>query len=58
MGVVIGVDDALEMVWLLDTRRQGRRTATGRWDSSHFPESDAALSTGQTGDQQRSGYQW
>jgi hypothetical protein len=45
MGVVIGVDDALERVWLLDTRRQGR----GRWGSGHFPEPNAALNTGQTG---------
>ena len=36
------------MVWLLDTRHQGRRTAAGRWGSRHFPESNAslALSTG------------
>ena len=44
MGVVIAVDDALERVRLLDARRQGR----GRWGSSHFPEPDAALNTGQT----------
>ena len=62
MGVVIAVGDALERVLLLDTRRQGRLTATstGRWDSGHiFLEPDAALSMyhGAERDQQRSGYQ-
>ena len=58
MGVVIGADDALERVWLLDTR-QGRRTATGRWGSRHLREADAALAQGRAErDQQRSGYQW
>ena len=52
MGVVIAVGDALERVWLLDTRRhQGRRTATGRWGSRHLREAGAALAlrTGRTG---------
>ena len=53
MGVVIGADDALERVGLLDTRRQGR----GRWGSSHFPEPDAALSYKADRDQRHSGYQ-
>ena len=52
-GVVIGADDALERVGLLDTRRQGR----GRWGSGHFPEPDAALSYKADRDQRRSGYQ-
>ena len=47
---------------LLDTRRQGRLTATstGRWDSGHiFLNQDAALSMYHRAerDQQRSGYQ-
>ena len=52
-GVVIAVEDALERVGLLDTRRQGR----GRWGSGHFREADAALSYKADRDQRRSGYQ-
>ncbi len=53
MGVVIAVGDALERVWLLDTRRQDR----GRWGSRHLREADAALSYKADRDQRRSGYQ-